>query len=243
MEPITVSLTTDELLYIAKIYEQTERYEDMADTMRKSIALKQELNVEERNLLSVAYKNCVGNRRAAWRTISSIEQKEGAKGSANLSILRQLKKKIETELDSHCNEIIELLDKTLMPNASNSEAKIFFYKMAGDYYRYIAEYSSEENKKRVSDLSSESYQKAQEILEKELPPTNPIRLGLALSYSVFYYEILNDPVKACELAKRAFDDAIAELDSIPEDQYQETTVILQMIRDNLTLWTSQTQDR
>ena len=243
MEPITVSLTTDELLYIAKIYEQTERYEDMADTMRKLIAHKQELNVEERNLLSVAYKNCVGNRRAAWRTISSIEQKEGAKGSANLSILRQLKKKIEKELDSHCNEIIELLDKILMPNASNSEAKIFFYKMAGDYYRYIAEYSSEENKKRVSDLSSESYQKAQEILEKELPPTNPIRLGLALSYSVFYYEILNDPVKACELAKRAFDDAIAELDSIPEDQYQETTVILQMIRDNLTLWTSQTQDR
>lgn len=72
----------------------------------------------------------------------------------------------------------------------------------------------------------------------ELPPTNPIRLGLALNFSVFYYEILNSPERACHLAKQAFDDAIAELDTLSEDSYKDSTLIMQLLRDNLTLWTA-----
>lgn len=70
------------------------------------------------------------------------------------------------------------------------------------------------------------------------PPTHPIRLGLALNFSVFYYEILNSPERACRLAKAAFDDAIVELDSLSEDSYKDSTLIMQLLRDNLTLWTS-----
>jgi 14-3-3 protein epsilon len=71
-----------------------------------------------------------------------------------------------------------------------------------------------------------------------LAPTHPIRLGLALNYSVFNYEILGSPDRACQLAKQAFDDAIAELDSLNEDSYKDSTLIMQLLRDNLTLWTS-----
>ena len=74
-----------------------------------------------------------------------------------------------------------------------------------------------------------------------MPPTNPIRLGLALNYSVFFYEILSQPQDACTLAKHAFDDAISELDSLKEEQYKDATLIMQLIRDNLTLWTSDEQ--
>jgi 14-3-3 protein epsilon len=63
-------------------------------------------------------------------------------------------------------------------------------------------------------------------------------LGLALNFSVFYYEILNSPDRACHLAKQAFDDAIAELDSLSEESYRDSTLIMQLLRDNLTLWTS-----
>lgn len=88
----------------------------------------------------------------------------------------------------------------------------------------------------------DAYKAASEIAGAELPPTHPIRLGLALNFSVFYYEILNSPDRACHLAKQAFDDAIAELDTLSEESYKDSTLIMQLLRDNLTLWTSDMQD-
>lgn len=82
------------------------------------------------------------------------------------------------------------------------------------------------------------FQSATDVAQTELTPTHPIRLGLALNFSVFYYEILNSPDRACHLAKQAFDDAIAELDSLSEESYRDSTLIMQLLRDNLTLWTS-----
>merc|ERR1711876_49660 len=117
----------DELVQRAKLAEQAERYDDMAASMKAVTETGIELSNEERNLLSVAYKNVVGARRSSWRVIS-----------------------------------------------------------------------------------------------------------------VFYYEILNSPDKACQLAKQAFDDAIAELDTLNEDSYKDSTLIMQLLRDNLTLWTSDT---
>ena len=77
---------------------------------------------------------------------------------------------------------------------------------------------------------------------ESLKTTHPIRLGLALNYSVFYYEILNSPDHACKLAKAAFDNAIADLDGLEEDEYRDSATIMQLLRDNLTLWTSDLAD-
>lgn len=111
----------------------------------------------------------------------------------------------------------------------------------GDYHRYMAEFSTGDLRKQASEHAQEAYKTALEIASTELAPTHPIRLGLALNYSVFYYEILNSPDKACQLAKQAFDDAIAELDSLSEESYKDSTLIMQLLRDNLTLWTSDLQ--
>lgn len=78
----------------------------------------------------------------------------------------------------------------------------------------------------------------QDIALTGLAPTHPIRLGLALNFSVFYYEILNSPERACTLAKQAFDEAIAELDTLGEESYKDSTLIMQLLRDNLTLWST-----
>jgi len=130
------------------------------------------------------------------------------------------------------------LDEHLIPTATSGESKVFYYKMKGDYHRYLAEFATGNSRKDAAENSLLAYKAASDIANTELPPTHPIRLGLALNFSVFYYEILNSPDRACQLAKQAFDDAIAELDTLSEDSYKDSTLIMQLLRDNLTLWTS-----
>ncbi|KAL9119839.1 MAG: hypothetical protein Q9187_003608 [Circinaria calcarea] len=198
-----------------------------------------ELTVDERNLLSVAYKNVVGTRRASWRIISSIEQKEESKGSdKHVKTIRNYRQKIETELERVCQDVLDVLDESLIPKAESGESKVFYHKMKGDYHRYLAEFASGEKRKVAATAAHEAYKNATDVAQTELTPTHPIRLGLALNFSVFYYEILNSPDRACHLAKQAFDDAIAELDSLSEESYRDSTLIMQLLRDNLTLWTS-----
>jgi len=228
----------EENVYMAKLAEQAERYSEMVDFMKKVAFLDTELTVEERNLLSVAYKNEIGARRASWRIISSIEQKEESKGNeAHVKRIKEYRKKVETELMAICNDILSVLDNHLIGSASTNESKVFYYKMKGDYHRYLAEFTTESQRSAASESSLKAYKAALECANN-LMATHPIRLGLALNFSVFYYEILNSPTEACQLAKKAFDDAIAMLDSLSEDSYKDATLILQLLRDNLTLWTS-----
>jgi hypothetical protein len=231
----------DELVQRAKLAEQAERYDDMAQAMKKVTELGAELSNEERNLLSVAYKNVVGARRSSWRVISSIEQKtEGAEKKQAMA--KEYREKVEKELKDICNDVLNLLDNHLIAKAGNPESKVFYLKMKGDYYRYLAEVASGDERNAVVEKSQKAYQEAFDIAKEKMQPTHPIRLGLALNFSVFYYEILNAPEKACELAKQAFDDAIAELDTLNEDSYKDSTLIMQLLRDNLTLWTTDAAD-
>ncbi|KAJ1093463.1 hypothetical protein NDU88_006563 [Pleurodeles waltl] len=180
--------------------------------------LNEPLSNEDRNLLSVAYKNV-------------------------LEKLKAYREKIEKELETVCNDVLSLLDQYLIKNCNDFqyESKVFYLKMKGDYYRYLAEVASGE-KNSVVESSEASYKEAFEISKEHMQPTHPIRLGLALNFSVFYYEIQSTPEQACLLAKQAFDDAIAELDTLNEDSYKDSTLIMQLLRDNLTLWTSDQQD-
>ncbi|XP_010279116.1 PREDICTED: 14-3-3-like protein D isoform X2 [Nelumbo nucifera] len=229
----------ESFVYIAKLAEQAERYEEMVDSMKKVAKLDVELTVEERNLLSVGYKNVIGARRASWRILSSIEQKEEAKGNEqNAKRIKEYRQKVESELSNICNDIMTVIDEHLIPSSTAGESSVFYYKMKGDYYRYLAEFKTGNERKEAADQSLKAYQAASSAAESGLSPTHPIRLGLALNFSVFYYEIMNSPEKACHLAKQAFDEAISELDTLSEESYKDSTLIMQLLRDNLTLWTS-----
>ncbi|KAJ5500499.1 14-3-3 family protein [Penicillium expansum] len=206
--------------FLARLCEQAERYDEMVTFMKEVANIGGELTVDERNLLSVAYKNVVGTRRASWRIISSIEQKEENKGSEeHVSIIRDYRQKIETELEQVCQDVLDVLDEALIPKAETGESKVFYYKMKGDYHRYLAEFASGPKRKGAATAAHEAYKNATDVAQTELTPTHPIRLGLALNFS-------------------AFDDAIAELDSLSEESYRDSTLIMQLLRDNLTLWTS-----
>lgn len=225
--------TRKDLVFLARAAETAERYDDMCKFMRALVKSAADLSVEERNLLSVAYKNVIGARRASWRTLNVEEYKDN-------ELIHVYKQQVEAELEAICQDVLDLLTNVLVPHAKDKgdkveESAVFYLKMTGDYYRYLAEFidNKEYDKKAAS-----NYEEALTLASKKLSATHPIRLGLALNYSVCYYEILKDPKKACELAKTAFDEAISKLDQLDEASYKDSTLIMQLLRDNLTLWTS-----
>lgn len=225
----------DDVIFKARLAEQAERFDEMVEHMKNaSETSSAPLTSDERNLLSVAYKNVIGARRASWRVLKALID-EGQ--TTHPQLAQDYKKKIEEELDERCDEITGLIGTNLMANISiDDEAKVFYLKMQGDYYRYQAEYREAEGRDEARNLSLKAYQAATSTATSKLPPTHPIRLGLALNFSVFYFEIQSDSTQACKIAKDAFDASIAELDSLPEESYKDSTLIMQLLRDNLTLW-------
>ena len=152
------------------------------------------------------------------------------------------KQKIEKELNGICEDVLSILDETLIPGTNGVEPTIFYLKMKGDYYRYLAEFYKGNDNKEVIDKAQDAYEQATKTAGS-LKATHPIRLGLALNYSVFYYEIVESPEIACKRAKTAFDSAIAELDALEEEEYRDSAAIMQLLRDNLTLWTTDMNDQ
>merc|ERR1711979_100904 len=125
---------------------------------------------------------------------TSVEQKEKSKGNDNnAAFAKEYCGKVETELNKICDTILKLLDGNLISKASNGESKVFYQKMKADYYRYIAEFTEGDAKSKAAESARAAYQEAHNVAEKDLAVTHPIRLGLALNFSVFQYEVLNNP--------------------------------------------------
>jgi len=227
-------------VYFAKLAEQAERYDEMAAHMRQASLMHTELDPEEQNLLAVAYKQAVGQRRSQWRVVSSVEREEEEKGSApTAASSRQYRRKIENELRELCHTILALLTDHLIPRCTSAEAKVTYHKAEGDYHRYIAEISDDVDKTREATKAKHAYEDGTKVAEESLAVTSNFRLGLALNHAVFYYEVMRDPAEAIRIARKAYEDAVREIDSLGEEGAQDSTLIMQLLRDNLAYWTSE----
>jgi 14-3-3 protein epsilon len=241
-----MSTTYEKQVYLAMLAEQCNRFEDMMNFLDVMVQNKQDgLSPDERNLLSIAYKNTISLRRTALRTLHAYEGKEKKKeDSAYLPYILEYKKRVEKELEELCEKIIKNIDDSLLSRASDDESKVFYHKMKADYYRYIAENIEPERKKSMADKSLESYDAAMEVAGK-LDITNPIRLGLALNFSVFYYEVIGDHEKACNIAKETINKASEPLSSVDpdddENDHKDAISILNLLQENLGMWTSDDQ--
>merc|ERR1711994_1005203 len=228
------------LVELVRVAETAERYEDMCKFVKKLVEMKsakgEDLDVDERNLLSVAYKNVVGAKRASWRTLA------GGFDDADEELLKKYKSIVEDELEMICNEVLDLLKDHLCKTVKGNgdETEVFYLKMCGDYYRYLSEFKTED--KEIKANAEKYYKEAMDVAEANLNETHPTRLGLALNFSVCYYEILKEPEKACDLAKKSFDAAIEKLDTLNDASYKDSTLIMQLLRDSLALWTSSQDD-
>jgi len=226
------------LIYIAKGAQNAERFQDMVLLVKELISLLvesgKEITEEERNLLSIGYKNVVGELRAAHRTLLTDDSKFN-------DLASHYKTQLEEELTEFCTEALKVFETELPQVCSKTpEGKVFQMKLIADYYRYLAEFSPS---KEYINNATKFYKQALDLAEKSLEATHPVRLGVALNYSVCFHEVIKDTKSACQMAKTAFNHAIAKLDDLDELLYQDSTLIMQLLRDNLTLWTADSSDR
>ncbi|CAF1440826.1 unnamed protein product [Adineta steineri] len=210
----------DEQVELAKLAEQAERYDDMMVAMKKVVETNSNLMDEELNLFSLAYKQVVNAYRLSWQTLSSIAEANEEGSELQQKIIKEYQKKIEKELKDVCHELLTLLDKYIKPKARTTESQLFYLKMKGDYYRYLTEVTTNNERQMLAEESELAYKNGFEMAKNHMIATNPIRLRLALNLSIFYYEILNETDVACRLAKEAFDDGLNGLAILGENAYK-----------------------
>merc|ERR1712166_1548866 len=203
----------EEYIFLARVAEQAERFEDMVDQLEHVLAEKgADVTSDERNLLSVAFKNLISSKRAACRTIAAIEQ--NPKYSKFGDALLQYKTGIESKLQGDCQRIIDMINNKVLSKPCDGEPKAFFIKM-------------------VKQQALAAYNEANSIT---LPPCNPIKLGLALNFSVFHYEAMKNHKAACDLADQSLQDALDKIDELEEDDFRDAKSIIELLKENLTLW-------
>ena len=227
---------------MATLAEQAGRYDDMMKHVNVLAIDGKGLDAYERSLFSTAYRNAVGVRRTSWRALASLEHNEASTAGIRdekTEMARVFREKVEKEIAGLCKSVLAIIDSKILPTLLEPESKVFFHKLKGDYYRYHAEISIGDEHILARGNANKEYERASDIAVSSLPPTHPTRLGLALNFSVFYYEVMAMPERACLLSKSAFDDALAEISTLQGDQYKDAAAIMQLLRDNLTLWTSE----
>lgn len=230
-----MAVSRETLLFRAKLAEEADRFDDMVKFMESIIDLGNDLTSDERNLLSLAYKNKIGSRRTSWRILKSIAAQENKPGHIVLTYLNE----VADEIRNIAAETVSKINDKLLSNTTTPEGKTFFFKMAADYHRYRAEIEKEDSqeKKQAAEKSLEAYVTASEAA-KSLPAYDPVRLGLALNFSVFFYEVLNDSERACKLAKEALDSSIIEMDSDGETDHSDANLVMNLLKGNLGLWST-----
>ena len=221
-------------IFMARVADQSERYEDMVQFLKEIVKESSEdVSTDVRNLLSVGFKNLISAQRSAWKTVQAIEQnKKYAEYSSNCA---EYKEKISKELADNCQKIINIVEKDALPKAADDEAKVFYLKMIGDYFRYTAETASGDKLAEVTEKAMKYYTDATEAA-KSLKPYNSNKLGLALNFSVFYYELKNDSAKACTIAEEALNGARDEIDNMDNDEARDALSIIELLKENLDLW-------
>ena len=233
----------NEYILKAKLYESTEKFNLMFDAINKFVELDPALSEDERTILNIGYKNIITNKRRTWRELIKVETEEKLKGNKKQqAYANELRVEIEEEILKSCNKILEMIDKYLIPKAKDTENKIYFIKMKADFLRYKAEVKLDSEWSALYKESLSVYYEAQQLANDNLPISNPIRLGIALNLSVLWYEVIAEKESAIKVAKSAYDEAIKIIDDLDKNKSKETILIIQLLKDNLSLWNNDNEE-
>ena len=228
-------------LFLIKLFQRTERYPEMVKSKNKYVELNPKLSEEEKKLLSDGYKNIISDKRNSLRLLTNLSKKEEEERKPNnhkkqINIIRE---KIQNELLTIFEQIHSILDKFLIPNAQDSESKVFYMKIKADYYRYHCEFAENEEFEEAKNNAEKLYKEAYELALKDITIYNAIRLGLALNYSVFEYEIMDNKNDAYNIAQKAYDEAMKVVDDVEKERTSDNLLLIQLLKENLNLWNNE----
>ena len=228
-------------LYLMKLFHKTERYPEMVKAINKYIEQNPKLSKDEQKLLVDGYKNIISDKRNSLRLLDNLNKKEEeeAKLVNHKKQINIIKEKIQNELLSIFKEIHSMLDKYLIPNSQDSETKILYMKIKADYYRYHCEFAEEDEFEDAKNNALKIYREAYDLALKDIDIYNSIRLGLALNYSVFLYEIMDNKNEAYDIAQKAYDDAMKVVDDVEKDRTSDNLLLIQLLKENLNLWNNE----
>ena len=241
-------------LFHAQLSEEVQDFEELKINILHLVNAGQALSDSERKLFLLAFKNCVGSRRKAWRVLVQQEQdviSKNNKSSSNnsgpslLPHLRLYKSEIELEIENVCDEMLKAIDTLLnVPKGQlNTTEKVFYWKLRGDYSRYLCEFQQGSQREKSSRQALDAYNQAKDVVQGPLGlrPSDPQLLGLALNMSVFHYEILGNQQEGLELCRSVYQDAENHLRNVDENEIGANVIrsakdVLKLLRDNLNLW-------
>ena len=219
---------------MARISLNSDRYYDSIQYLKESLHNKNNLNKNELDMLSESYKRILNSPRNALIIIDT--EIFMASPEVSTAILEHRKVLID-ELTLICQEVINFIDKSLLTLSNDSYSIVFFNKLKGDYYRYLAEYIlPKESAEIQANRAKSSYETALVSIGDEFQMSDPLYLGLILNYSIFQYEILGIKEEAIERSDSAFNEAVRYLEDLEPNDYFEATKLLQLLRDNVNLW-------
>jgi len=229
-----------ELVFKARMAESADRYEDMLEFLLQLIDINPHLSYEQRSALVIAFKNCLRSKRSAIVFLRSVAGKALEKRQ---EMVTEMIGKISSEIENICDQVNQVIDSKLLPYTSDHSSEVFYLKMKGDFCRYKAESQIGESRDTCISQSSGFYQNALEISSKFLSLADPLHLGLILNFSVLKYEILGKEKEAVDFASKYFSDALPHIDTLTETSYKDSTLVLQLIRDNISLWIAHREDQ
>ena len=229
---------------MAEIALKAHCYKDGISFIKESLKTKSDLTKAEIDVFSSCFKKYLNSSRNAIRTLDDILAEKEKIVTLNPQKFDNFKQAIEEhknvlidELTATSNDVLMLIDSALIPTCSNTTCLIYLNKLKGDFYRYLSEFAqSSEIKEGHSGRAKAAYEAALLAVNDELLPSDPLYLGLVLNYAVFQYEILGHKEDAIDKLDTSYNDALRFLEDLDESQYKESTIMLQLLRDNITLW-------
>ncbi len=233
--------SSGDYLFLMKLFQRTERYPEMVKAINKYIEQNQKLTKEEQKMLCDGYKNIISDKRNSLRLLANFSKKEEEEGKQinHKKQINIIKEKIQNELLSIFKEIHSILDKYLIPNAQDSESKILYMKIKADYFRYHCEFAEGNEFEEVKNNAQKIYKEAYDMALTNITIYNSIRLGLALNYSVFEYEIMDNKNEAYDIAQKAYDEAMKVVDDVEKERSSDNLLLIQLLKENLNLWNNE----